>query len=85
MTAILYLDLNAFVFFISQPDLVCFFSLSFIAVAGGCLEGGQGNMRALQCRKQELNCQVPSSTFAVETMAGYLLMVFFLGILEIYT
>lgn len=53
MIAILYLDVNAFVFFISQPDLVYFFSLSFVAGAGGCLEGDQGNIHAPQYRKQK--------------------------------
>lgn len=59
MIAILYLDVNAFVFFISQPDWVYFYSLSFVAGARGCLEGGQGNICVLQGRKQEPNRQVP--------------------------
>lgn len=59
MIAILYLDVSAFVFFISQPDWVYFFSLSFVAGARGCLEVGQGNIGVLQGREQEPNCQVP--------------------------
>lgn len=42
MTAILYLDVNAFVFFISQPDWVYFFSLSFVVRAGDVWEKGKG-------------------------------------------
>lgn len=52
MIAILYLDVNAFVFFTSQPDLVYFFSLPYVAVAGGCLGGGQRNLHAPQHRKR---------------------------------
>mgnify|MGYP001852127738 FL=1 len=42
MTAILYLDVNAFVFFISHPDWVYFFSLSFVVRAGDVWEKGKG-------------------------------------------
>lgn len=52
MIDVLYLDVNAFVFFISQADLVYFFNLSFVAVAGGCLGEGQGNLYAPQRRKR---------------------------------
>lgn len=51
MIATLYLDVNAFVFFISQPDWVYFSSLS--SVAGDGWKGGQGNICVLQGRKQE--------------------------------
>lgn len=59
MIASSYLDVNAFVFFISQPDWVYFLSLSFVAGARGCLQGGGGNICVLRGRRQEPNSQVP--------------------------
>lgn len=74
MIAILYLDMNAFVFFISQPDLVYFFSLSFVAGAGGCLE--REDKGTFVCHsvenREEPHCQVPNSASAVVITEGYL-------------